>query len=161
MLPLPAHCVWRFFKAFEIGWQWNTRATRFDLWGSNDQIARCRTHYFLSASFFFLFFFQMTTTAYRTDGSQLLWQIPSGRGQSAWRALWLGHGLLRPAASLLQLQLKLMAKVGGNEAASPLVPMTEVPWVTTCCYLVTTTTTTSCFIMASHTVYTWEGIVAY
>lgn len=55
MLPLPAHCVWRFFKAFEIGWRWNARATRFDLCGSNDQTARCTTHCFLSASFFFFF----------------------------------------------------------------------------------------------------------
>lgn len=74
MLLLPAHYAWRFFKAFEIGWLWNARATRFDLWGSNNQTARCRIHYFLSASFlsfsfFFLFHYHNSLQGRRTTAT--------------------------------------------------------------------------------------------
>lgn len=93
VFPLPPHYVWRFFKAFvEIGWLWIAMATGFDLLAAKDQGVRCRI------SFDFFFSLSASTTAYRTNGSQLLWQIPSGWRQSAWRALWLGRGLLRAAA---------------------------------------------------------------
>lgn len=56
--------------------------------------AMCDSFFFFSLTGCFSFF--PPVTAYRTDGSQLLWQIPSRWGQSAWWAVWLGHGLLRP-----------------------------------------------------------------
>lgn len=55
MLLLPAHYVWRFFKAFEIGWLRNAGATRFKLWALNGQTATSRIHFFLSDSFFLVF----------------------------------------------------------------------------------------------------------
>lgn len=76
-----------------------TSTTRFDLSAAKSiwSWKRCVIHSFFFFSLpgcFFFFFFPVT--AYRTDGSQLLWQIPSRWGQSAWWAVWLGHGLLRP-----------------------------------------------------------------
>lgn len=49
---------------------------------------------FLKSNSLFSFLLLAVFPADRTNGSQLFWQLPSRWGQSSWRAVWLGHGLL-------------------------------------------------------------------
>lgn len=73
-----------------------------------------KNHFFPSAVF----------PAYRTDGSQLFWQLPSRWRQSSWWAVWLGCGLL---IHLCTVGLALSIFMGPNRlsnikrASSPIV----------------------------------------